>query len=126
MMIDFDDFKKYNDSYGHKTGDNLLIEVTSIITNALRRSDMVFRYGGDEFAVLAPGCKVNIAQQIAKKIVSKVSETQFTSSDGRPIAGITISCGIAYYKGNLEDFMAAADTCLFAAKEAGKDCVVIP
>ena len=126
MMIDFDDFKKYNDSYGHKTGDNLLIEVASIITNSLRRSDMVFRYGGDEFAVLAPGCKANIAEQIANKIVSKVSETQFTSSDGKSIAGITISCGIAYYKGNLEDFMAAADTCLFAAKEAGKDCVVIP
>ena len=59
MMIDFDNFKKYNDSYGHQTGDKLLKEVAAIIRNSLRRSDMVFRYGGDEFAVLVPGCNSN-------------------------------------------------------------------
>lgn len=125
MMIDFDNFKRYNDSYGHQTGDKLLQEVASIISNSLRRSDMVFRYGGDEFAVLVPGCNIIKAEEIAKKFVTKVSDTQFTSSDGNPLDGITISCGVANYGGNLDDFMTAADKCLFAAKEAGKNCVTI-
>ena len=125
MMIDFDNFKRYNDSYGHQTGDKLLQEVASIISNSLRRSDMVFRYGGDEFAVLVPGCNIIKAEEIAKKFVTKVSDTQFTSSEGYPLDGITISCGVANYGGNLDDFMTAADKCLFAAKEAGKNCVTI-
>ena len=58
-------------------------------------------------------------------LLKKISETQFTSSDGESLDGITVSCGIAHYEGNLEDFMAAADKCLFAAKEAGRDCVII-
>jgi diguanylate cyclase (GGDEF)-like protein len=125
IMIDFDNFKKYNDSYGHQTGDKLLQEVAAIIRNSLRRSDMVFRYGGDEFAVLVPGCNIVIAEQIAKKFGTRISETQFTSSAGNALDPITISCGIAHYEGNLEDFMAAADQCLLAAKEAGKNCVVL-
>jgi diguanylate cyclase (GGDEF)-like protein len=125
MMIDFDDFKKYNDLYGHQTGDKLLKEVAAIITDSLRRSDMVFRYGGDEFSVLVPGCNLAKAEQIAKKIVAKVSESQFTSTEGETLDGVTISCGVANYEGRLEEFMKAADKCLIAAKEAGKDCVVI-
>jgi len=125
MMIDFDNFKHFNDSYGHQTGDKLLQEVAKIIKTSLRRSDMVFRYGGDEFAALVPGCNINKAEQIAKKFVSEVSETPFKSSDGESLDGVTISCGVANYKGNLEEFMAAADNCLFAAKDAGRNCVVI-
>ncbi len=125
MMIDFDNFKHYNDSYGHQTGDILLKEVSAIIKNTLRRSDMVFRYGGDEFAVLVPGCNIIKAEEIAKIFVTKISETQFTSSDGQSLDGITVSCGVANYGGDLNDFMTAADKCLFAAKEAGKNCVTI-
>lgn len=125
MMIDFDNFKHFNDSYGHQTGDKLLQDVATIIKNSLRRSDMVFRYGGDEFAALVPGCNINKAEQIAKKFVTEVSETQFRSSDKEPIEGITVSCGVANYEGNLEGFMAAADNCLFAAKGSGRNCVVI-
>lgn len=125
LMIDFDNFKKYNDGYGHKTGDKLLQEVATIIKGSLRRSDMVFRYGGDEFAVLIPGCDKIITEQIANKIVTKISETQFTSADGKDLDGITISCGVAFYAGNLENFISVADKCLIGAKASGKDCVVI-
>jgi diguanylate cyclase (GGDEF)-like protein len=124
MMIDFDNFKKYNDEHGHKTGDKLLLDVATIIKNSLRRSDMVFRYGGDEFAVLIPGCNRMIAEQIANQIVTKISETRFTSVDGKYLDRITISCGVAFYAGNLEDFISVADKCLIAAKASGKDCVV--
>ena len=125
MMIDFDNFKHFNDSYGHQTGDKLLQEVAAIIKTSLRRSDMVFRYGGDEFAALVPGCNINKAEQIAKKFVTEISETQFKSSDEEYLDGVTVSCGVANYKGNLEEFMAAADNGLFAAKDAGRNCVVI-
>ncbi len=124
-MIDFDNFKHFNDSYGHQTGDKLLQEVAAIIKTSLRKADMVFRYGGDEFAALVPGCEINKAEQIAKKFVKEVSETQFKSAGGESINGITISCGVANYEGNLEDFMTVADSCLFAAKEAGRNCVII-
>jgi diguanylate cyclase (GGDEF)-like protein len=125
MMIDFDNFKHFNDSYGHQTGDKLLQEVAAIIKTSLRRSDMVFRYGGDEFAALVPGCNISKAEQIANKFVTEISETQFKSSDEQSLDGVTVSCGVANYKGNLEDFMTAADNCLFAAKDAGRNCVVI-
>jgi diguanylate cyclase (GGDEF)-like protein len=125
LMIDFDNFKHFNDSYGHQTGDKLLQEVAAIIKTSLRRSDMVFRYGGDEFAALVPGCNINKAEQIANKFVTEISETQFKSSDEQSIDGVTVSCGVANYEGNLEDFMAAADNSLFAAKDAGRNCVVI-
>jgi len=125
MMIDFDNFKHFNDSYGHQTGDKLLQDVAAIIKSSLRRSDMVFRYGGDEFAALVPGCNINKAEQIAKKFVTEVSETQFRSSDGESLDGVTVSCGVASYDGNLEDFITAADNCLFAAKDSGRNCVVI-
>jgi diguanylate cyclase (GGDEF)-like protein len=125
IMIDFDNFKNYNDSYGHQTGDKLLREVAAIIKSSLRRSDMIFRYGGDEFAVLVPGCNITIAEQLAKNFTTKISETQFTNSAGELLDGVTVSCGISHYNGNLEDFLAAADKCLRAAKETGKDCVII-
>lgn len=125
IMIDFDNFKHVNDSYGHQAGDKLLQEVAAIIKTSLRRADIVFRYGGDEFAALVPGCEINKAEQIAKKFATEVSETQFKGADGESLDGITISCGIANYEGNLEEFMTVADSCLFAAKEAGRNCVVI-
>jgi len=125
MMIDFDDFKIYNDVHGHPTGDKLLQDVAAIISKSLRRSDMVFRYGGDEFAVLVPGCNLVKAEQLAEKFVAKISETQFESVEGTPLGNITISCGVAYYNGDLEDFSRVADQCLLAAKEKGKGRVVV-
>ena len=125
MMIDLDNFKHYNDEHGHQTGDKLLQEVADIIKNSLRRSDMVFRYGGDEFAVLVPGCNLSKAKQLAEKLVIRVSETRFESVEGVPLGRITISCGIAQFDGNLEDFSRVADKCLLAAKETGKGRVAV-
>lgn len=125
MMIDFDDFKKYNDAYGHKTGDKLLQDVAGLINKSVRRSDTVFRYGGDEFAILLPGCSLDIAKRKAQRFVNQVSDTQFSNPEGQTLEGITISCGIASYQGQLDDFISAADSCLLAAKAAGKDRVVV-
>jgi len=124
IMIDFDDFKQYNDLYGHQTGDTLLREMANLIRNSVRKSDMVFRYGGDEFAVLVLGCDLKTAGHVAQELVKKVSNHQFEDLRGQALKGITISCGVAYYDGKLEEFVAEADKQLFAAKSAGKGIVV--
>lgn len=124
IMIDFDDFKRYNDVYGHQTGDKLLQEMANLIRNSVRKSDMVFRYGGDEFAVLVLGCDVKKAEHVAKELVKKVSNHQFEDLRGQALERITISCGVACYSGKLEEFVAEADKYLLAAKSAGKGLVV--
>jgi diguanylate cyclase (GGDEF)-like protein len=123
-MIDFDDFKKHNDAHGHPTGDKLLREMADLIRQSVRKSDMVFRYGGDEFAVLVLGCEITKAEHVAKYLVKRVSNHQFKNLEGQPIERITISCGVACYEGSVESLVAEADRCLFAAKSTGKGLVV--
>ena len=124
IMIEFDDFKQHNEAYGHQTGDKLLREMAKLIRTSLRKSDVVFRYGGDEFAVLILGCELTKAKHVAKGLVKRVSNHPFENLDGKPIERITISCGVACYKGNMAAFVAEADKHLFAAKSAGRGQVV--
>ena len=124
IMIDFDDFKKHNDAHGHPTGDKLLRDMAGLIRQSVRKSDMVFRYGGDEFAVLVLGCEITKAEHVAKGLVQRVSNHQFKNLEGQPIERITISCGVACYGGSMESLVAEADRCLFAAKNTGKGLVV--
>lgn len=120
IMIDLDDFKKHNDTHGHQTGDKILLKMADLIRKSTRKSDMVFRYGGDEFAVLVPGCDLKKAEHLAIELGKKVSNYQFDTFDGQPLDRITISAGVACYNGNLEAFVTEADQHLLAAKSAGK------
>lgn len=124
IMIDFDDFKQHNDAYGHQTGDKLLREMAQLIRTSVRKSDVVFRYGGDEFAVLVLGCDIMKAEHVAKGLVKRVSNHQFENLEGQPIERITISCGVACYEGSMEALVAEADRRLFTAKNAGRGLVV--
>jgi diguanylate cyclase (GGDEF)-like protein len=124
IMIDFDDFKQYNDTYGHQTGDKLLKELAYIIRKSIRDSDSAFRYGGDEFTVLLPVCDIKNAEHVAQRLVEKVSIHQFKNIEGQRLDRVTISCGVACYKGKLEAFVAEADKHLFAAKTSGKGLIV--
>jgi diguanylate cyclase (GGDEF)-like protein len=124
IMIDLDDFKRHNDTYGHQTGDKLLKELAYIIRKSIRESDSAFRYGGDEFTVLLPVCDLKNAESVAQRVVEKVSIHQFKNVEGQRLDRVTISCGVACYKGNLEAFVAEADKRLFAAKTSGKGIFV--
>ncbi|MDH3345379.1 MAG: GGDEF domain-containing protein [Desulfobacteraceae bacterium] len=124
IMIDLDDFKRHNDTYGHQTGDKLLEELADMIRKSIRESDSAFRFGGDEFAVLLPVCDIKNAEHIAQKLVEKVSTHQFKNVEGHRIDKVTISCGVACYKEKLEAFVAEADKHLFAAKASGKGLIV--
>jgi len=98
--------------------------MAELIRKSIRKSDMAFRYGGDEFAVLVPGCEITTAEHVAKNLAKRISEHQFENLEGQPIERITISCGVSCYEGSMESFVEEADRCLFAAKNTGKGLVL--
>lgn len=136
LMIDLDHFKEINDTYGHQTGDAVLVKVAQIIKNATRRSDIVCRYGGEEFSIILPEPELKnqninddtIPQGVlvaAERLRKKVEEETFKTIGGREIK-ITISVGIAYVPAHSDEFTASdlvehADKALYHAKENGRN-----
>lgn len=120
LMIDVDDFKSYNDSFGHLAGDGLLKEVARLLNENLRSVDIACRYAGDEFVIILPQTKIPQAEVVAEKIKQKVEEFPFKRK-------ITLSIGVATYSNNLDRFelMLKADTALYDAKKHGKNRVCI-
>jgi len=125
IMIDVDGFKQYNDTLGHQAGDKLLRELGVIIRSSIRTSDLPFRYGGDEFAILLPECTPKNGGQVAQKIVDLVADHDFTDNGDQPFGRITLSCGVAGYIEGMDEFVAEADKNLYKAKSAGKGQVVL-
>jgi two-component system cell cycle response regulator len=123
LMIDLDNFKKVNDTYGHSAGDTALQQVATILTEAVRRSDMVFRYGGEEFLALLPETDLEGAAALAEKIREAASSRLF--GDGEHIFSLTLSVGASGLcdgeSGN--DMIARADLALYQAKESGRNRV---
>ncbi len=124
MMCDLDHFKHLNDEYGHAVGDEVLRRTAQRVHAAVRDSDLVFRYGGEEIAVLLE-CGSFDAQRIAEKIRESVKSKGRRAHDD-DLPPVTISIGAATSEKaqtELKELMAAADECLYAAKDAGRDCV---
>jgi diguanylate cyclase (GGDEF)-like protein len=122
IMIDIDNFKKMNDEFGHLLGDEMLRAVSSILKQQLRKMDMVCRYGGDEFAIVVPETAGESAMRVAEKLRRQV-ETHFFPGVPRPV---TISCGVADYPAHgitRDEIVAAADSALYLAKQAGRNRV---
>ena len=127
MMIDLDNFKPYNDREGHPAGDTLLNAVARVIRAAARDTDIVSRYGGDEFAVVSPETRVEEAILLAERIRGTVANHPF-DLPGLPVAGgITLSIGVAGFPADIDDpdmLVRAADAALYQAKAAGRNRVV--
>jgi diguanylate cyclase (GGDEF)-like protein len=127
MMADVDHFKKFNDSYGHLVGDQVLKEVGRRLAEGVRTYDSVGRYGGEEFLVIVPGCKPADLASSAERLRRSIADPKFETSAG-PL-NVTLSLGIA--SGNdggeeitdSESLLRAADTALYAAKAAGRNRV---
>ncbi len=123
MMIDVDNFKVFNDQYGHIAGDRVLVAVGDTLREYLRPTDLTARFGGDEFAVLLPDLTLEQARQTAERIrehISALSPASLTPA-------ITISVGIAALVSG-EDVAALvqrADAAMYAAKERGRNRVAI-
>ncbi len=126
LMADMDYFKKVNDEYGHESGDSVLKSLSTILQNTIRDSDLVVRYGGEEFLILLVDCQPEgHAQEIAEKIRARVEEHQFRVEGGT--LKKTLSIGISEFPGDTAAFWEAlkfADVALYRAKESGRNQVV--
>lgn len=126
LMADLDYFKQVNDEYGHEAGDLVLKQVVAVINGSIRRSDLLIRYGGEEFLVLLQDVKNGMAETVAEKIRAQVEMTAFDLGSGVSI-NKTISVGVAEYPddGNtLYKAIKFADVALYAAKNQGRNRVV--
>jgi diguanylate cyclase (GGDEF)-like protein len=120
LVIDIDHFKVFNDRHGHAFGDDVLVAVSQSVANTIRRSDLLFRFGGEEFVVLASHTGESGAMLLAERIRKNVAALQ--SVRGREMR-ITISVGVACLEGreDAESFFGRADQALYAAKSEGRD-----
>lgn len=126
VMIDVDNFKTFNDKFGHVAGDRALKAVAHILIKQFRPSDIIVRYGGDEFAVLLPGVELEAANDVAERVRRTVSGTTGDGSDSLIQIPIQISMGIAETRGgDLDGLIRDADAALYRAKRAGRNAVSI-
>lgn len=125
IMIDVDNFKLFNDAHGHVVGDRVLQEVSRILTTTLRRSDIVARYGGDEFIVLLPDTDAEAAVLLAERVRKALKDNPFPVEGHRRIP-LKMSYGIAifpYDGATPSELLAAADTNLYRSKRRGGDYI---
>jgi diguanylate cyclase (GGDEF)-like protein len=126
-LLDIDHFKKFNDSFGHQTGDDVLRTVATTLSRRGRTSDLIARYGGEEFAVLLPETSRAGATDLLETLRAAVAAAPITLPAGNGPRALTISAGIAVFPDDgedLESLLASADARLYAAKQAGRDRVV--
>ncbi|MBU0943073.1 MAG: GGDEF domain-containing protein [Proteobacteria bacterium] len=116
IMLDIDDFKKYNDTYGHSAGDKMLTSVAQVLIEDIRNADAIARYGGEEFLVMLPETTLEAALVTAERVRRGVAEQ----------SSVTISLGVASYHKEMvkkEDLINNADEALYRAKKGGKNRV---
>jgi len=124
-MIDIDDFKKFNDTYGHLAGDKVLAKTGEVIRNALREADTGYRYGVEEFAVILPETNGPGAVEVAERIRKELAAMPLFL-ESKTNRFITASIGISEIKtkDKLTEFIKRADKNLYAAKTEGKNRVI--
>ncbi|AIR88685.1 GGDEF domain-containing protein [Pseudomonas cremoricolorata] len=126
LLLDIDDFKLINDSYGHQQGDQVLQRIADSGKSALRRGDLFGRVGGEEFAAVFPGCTREVAEQIAERLQREIQRLSF--SHGQKPYCVTVSQGLTSLdEGDegLESLFARADEAMYQAKRQGKNQIVL-
>ena len=123
IIIDIDHFKIFNDDYGHKVGDAVLALVASVIKGAVRDTDMVFRYGGEEFVVLLDNLDLKNALTVAEKVRTQIESHHLTNKE--KVLNITVSIGLSCFKeGDIESsIFERADKALYQGKQNGRNRV---
>jgi diguanylate cyclase (GGDEF)-like protein/PAS domain S-box-containing protein len=126
-MLDIDHFKRFNDSFGHEAGDALLRELGRLLRDKVRRSDISCRYGGEEFALVFPDSTLADTRKRVEELRAAVSSLDVRSGD-QLLGKITLSAGIAQAgvaDSRPSELLRAADSALYAAKQAGRDCIAV-
>lgn len=125
LFLDLDDFKKVNDKHGHLVGSHVLMEVAAVILLSVRDTDAVARYGGDEFVIVLPDTGTELAGAVAERVRAKISKYEFTGGKRLQLS-LTASFGVAtfpYHASSPQQLIACADTAMYEAKAANKNCV---
>ena len=125
IMVDVDHFKNYNDTWGHAAGDTLLRELATLLQNRVRGSDIVCRYGGEEFTLILPDASLDITTARAEQIRAQASQLRIEGHDNEQ-PSITLSLGVASYPDHGMDggsVLRAADRGLYQAKHEGRNRV---
>jgi diguanylate cyclase (GGDEF)-like protein len=136
LMLDIDHFKRYNDDYGHLSGDGTLKQVAAILKQSLRKVDIVARYGGEEFVMVIPETRREGAFEVAERIRSTIArhnfkifntETRVTVSIGLALYPVDLSDGsqAEFHKGLADELINSADKALYKAKEDGRNRVIL-
>jgi len=127
-ILDVDHFKRINDTYGHEAGDAVLRELGQALLKTIRKTDIVGRFGGEEFLILLPGASVEVAQARALAVLEAVRAMEVVIPNGAPLNHITASIGVAampLHVARGDMLVAAADTALYQAKGQGRNRVVL-
>jgi len=124
LLLDIDNFKDYNDTYGHLEGDKILVRLGRVIKSCLRTMDTAYRYGGEEFTIILPGTDGEEAHTVAERLRTAVIAEDFT--DGKhPDVRITVSIGVTQYfqEEKIASFVQRADQAMYQSKQAGRNLV---
>jgi len=125
-LLDIDDFKVINDTYGHLEGDQVLQRIAGSGRGVLRRGDLFGRIGGEEFAAVLPGCTPEMALQVAERLRHEIQQLSFSHEEQS--FSVTVSQGLASLSAedtNLDSLFGRADTAMYEAKRQGKNRVMV-
>ncbi len=128
IMMDVDHFKRFNDTFGHEMGNEVLKRVAKIIVSHVRNVDTVARYGGEEFVVTLPNASIKQAVVVAERIRAAIAKEKFKGNAEEPVTSVTISGGVASYPSqaeNTEQLVYKADQALYASKENGRNQITV-
>jgi diguanylate cyclase (GGDEF)-like protein len=122
IFYDIDFFKRVNDTYGHDIGDQILVELSDLVSTHIRTSDYLFRWGGEEFAILQPNTSVEHAQTFAQRMLETIAKHTFVKD-----IALTCSFGITqlHQEDTQEAFFKRADDALYRAKKSGRNRVEV-
>ncbi len=125
LVLDIDHFKKFNDTYGHKTGDKVLKSVAATVLNSIRASDHIFRYGGEEFVVILGRINKETTKKLSEKIRKEVERDYFVDGDDKLKVTMSIGAAIITPEDTETSLFERADKALYQAKQNGRNQVLV-
>ena len=125
ILADVDHFKKINDHYGHASGDAVLVNVVQRISATLRSYDLLGRYGGEEFLIIAPGCDLDVAHKLAERVRAAVGDEPIDLGDDLVATSVSLGVTLGTAESDPEFLVAQADTAMYQAKREGRNRVEI-
>ncbi len=126
VMIDLDNFKSYNDTFGHTAGNRVLIQVSGIFSKFIRKADTAARYGGEEFVIILPHTEKRYAYNLCDRLRKNIERARFEGENVMPGGRITVSSGVASFPDDAEsadELVERADEALYEAKRSGRNIV---